>query len=73
MSITFFPDDDPKDRRGDYEVTKTTSLMFFDFLTTRRLLEFSTNVKLLVQTDGTYKVNWNGFSLLIVGSSDCDI
>ena len=23
LSITFFPDDDPKDRRGDYEVTKT--------------------------------------------------
>jgi len=40
------------------------------FITTRRLIEFSSNFKHVLQTDGTYKLTWIGNSILIVGSSD---
>jgi len=42
------------------------------YITTRRLIEFSTNFKLIIQTDGTYKLTWIGNSILIVGASDFD-
>ena len=40
------------------------------FLTTQRLLQFSSNFKLILQTDGTYKLMWIGNSVLLLGSSD---
>ncbi len=40
------------------------------FVTTRRLLEFSSNFKCVLQTDGTYKLLWIGNSVLLIGSSD---
>ena len=42
------------------------------YITTRRLIEFSTNFTLVLQTDGTYKLTWLGNAILIVGSSDFD-
>ena len=68
----FFPDDDPEDRRGDYEVDKKTDKadVFRFFATTKRLLIFSSNANLLLHTDATYSVNWNVFPLLINGTSD---
>ena len=40
------------------------------FVTTRRLIEFSSNFKCVLQTDGTYKLLWIGNSVLLIGSSD---
>ena len=41
-------------------------------ITTRHLLKFSDKFKLVLQTDGTYKVVWQGFPIIIVGASDYD-
>ena len=41
-------------------------------ITTRYLLTFSKNFKLVLQTDGTYKLVWQGYSIIILGSSDFD-
>ena len=55
----FFPDDNPEDRRGDYEIDDdgVADVSRF-FVTTRQLLIFSSNAKLILQTDATYSVNW---------------
>ena len=44
--------------------------VFRIFITTRRLIEFSNNFKTVLQTDGTYKLLWQGFPVLLIGSSD---
>ena len=41
-------------------------------ITTRHLLKFSLHFKLVIQTDGTYKLVWQGFPIIIVGASDFD-
>lgn len=40
------------------------------YLTTRRLIEFSSQFKVIIQADGTYKLTYIGNPILIVGSSD---
>ena len=47
-----------------------SQFLFGFFITTRRLIEFSSNFKTLLQTDGTYKLLWQGFPVLLLGSSD---
>ncbi|CAF1356324.1 unnamed protein product [Didymodactylos carnosus] len=44
----------------------------FIFMTTRRLLSASSKSTYL-QVDGTYKLNWNDFPLLICGTSDSQL
>jgi hypothetical protein len=58
----------------DYEAATSTNKgdQFRWFLSTRRLLEFSSNFNIVLQTDGTYKLCWIGNSVLILGSSDFD-
>ena len=41
-------------------------------ITTRNLLKFSLHFELVLQTDGTYILMWQGFPVLILGSSDYD-
>ena len=60
----FFPDDE--ERRGDFEHGD----IFRFFITTRRLIQFSLKGKVILHTDATYKINWNGYPLLVVGTSD---
>ena len=45
--------------------------VFRIFITTRRLIELSTKFSIL-QTDGTYKLLWQGFPVLLLGSSDAN-
>ncbi len=68
----FFHDDDLATRRGDYEQDRRGKDLdqFRFFITTRRLIEFSLNSKVVIQTDGTYKLNWQGAPVLIVGTTD---
>ena len=47
-----------------------TGDQFRFFIKARRLIEFSSNFRLVLQTDGTYKLTWIGNSVLIVGSFD---
>ena len=58
----------------DYEAATSTNKgdQFRWFLSTRRLLEFSSNFNIVLQTDGTYKLCWIGNSVLLLGSSDFD-
>ena len=44
--------------------------IFRFFISTRRILNFSLNAKVILHTDATYKVNWNSYPLLVVGTSD---
>jgi hypothetical protein len=44
--------------------------LFRFFITTRRLIELSSKFETLLQTDGTYKLLWQGFPVLLLGSSD---
>ncbi len=44
--------------------------IFRFFVTTKRLLQFASKAQSLLHTDATYSVNWNGFPLLIIGTSD---
>ena len=46
--------------------------IFRIFVSTRRLIDFSENVKVLFQADGTYKLVWQGFPVLVIGTSDAD-
>ena len=76
----FFEDYELETRRGD--VDKNGKLLldkqkkqvdqFRYFLTTRRLIQFSMNADTVIHTDGTYKLVWEGFPVLIVGTSDAD-
>jgi hypothetical protein len=63
--IFFYPDEtytlDDEFETGD---------QFRFFLTTRRLIEFSSHFKLIIQTDGTYKLTWNNNAILLLGASD---
>ncbi len=43
--------------------------IFRFFLSTKKLL-FASKAQVLLHTDATYSVNWDGFTLLTVGSSD---
>lgn len=52
--------------RFNYD-TKTFGI----FITTNRLITIVQNSR-LIQADATYKLNWNGFPVLIIGSSDMD-
>ena len=42
------------------------------FISTRRLLEFTSNFTNIIQTDGTYKLLWQGFLVKVIGASDAD-
>ena len=53
---------------GDEWDNKDDKFRFY--ITIRRLIEFSSNFKLVLQTDGTYKLTWVKNPILIVGSSD---
>ena len=68
----FFPGD-PENCRGDFVIDEEiVSYKFIFFVTTRRLLLFSLNVKLVLQRDATYSVNLNGFPVTLIGTSDCN-
>ena len=54
---------------GDYE---NEDDIFRFFVSTRRLINFSSNLKTTIQTDATYKLVWQGFPILLVGGSDSD-
>jgi hypothetical protein len=64
----FYPDENYTYEDDSFE--KGDQFRFF--LTTQRLLQFSSNFKLILQTDGTYKLLWIGNSVLLIGSSDFD-
>ena len=51
----------------DYEAATSTNKrdQFRWFLSTRRLLEFSSNFNIVLQNDGTYKLCWIGNSVLL--------
>ena len=53
---------DYEDSEDQFRVVKTT----------RNLLKFSLHFELVLQSDGTYKLMWQGFPVLILGSSDYD-
>ena len=53
---------------GDEWDNKDDKLRFY--ITTRRLIKFSSNFKLVLQTDGIYKLTWFKNLILIVGSYD---
>ena len=42
------------------------------FYTTLRLIKESSHCKIVLQTDGTYKIVWQGNPLLLIGTSDFD-
>ena len=50
----------------------TKQVIFRFFITTRHLIEFSSNFNLVLQADGTCKLTWVGNPILIVGASDFD-
>ena len=70
----FFPDDEPNDRRGDFEIDPKTKKpdVFRFFVTSKRLLKYAANAQVLLHTDGTYSLIWQGFPVIILGTSDCD-
>ena len=41
------------------------------FFTTKRLLDLTALPRLALHADATYKLIWNGFPVLLVGSTDC--
>ena len=61
-------DQDDLDSLVDYE----DGDQFRVVITTKHLLYFSSSFKLVIQTDGTYKLVWQGFQVIIVGASDYD-
>ena len=61
-------DEDEEDKPDSYEEGD----LFRFFITTRRLIELSSNFKTVLQTDGTYKLLWQGFPVLLIGSSDAN-
>ena len=67
LDYIIFDESDPS-TLIDYEVGDQFRLV----ITTRNLLKFSLNFTLVLQTDGTYKLMWQGFPVLIVGVSDFD-
>ena len=42
------------------------------FYTTLALIKKSSHCKIVIQTDGTYKIVWQGNPLLLIGTSDFD-
>jgi hypothetical protein len=62
----FFPDDDTENRRGEWE---TQDDKFRLFVSTRRLLALDPLE--VLNADGTYRVNFDGHPMLILGTSDC--
>ena len=67
LDYVIFDQSDP-DTLIDYEDEDQFRLV----ISTRNLLKFSLHFKLVLQADGTYKLMWQGFPVLIVGSSDFD-
>jgi hypothetical protein len=67
----FYPDEE-YEVEDDYEAATAHNRgdQFRWFLSTRRLISFSSNFKIVLQTDGTYKLMWIGNSVLLLGSSD---
>ena len=43
-----------------------------DFFATLALIKHSTCCKIVIQTDGTYKIVWQGNPLLLIGTLDFD-
>ena len=68
LDYVIFDPTDP-DTLIDYEEFED---QFRVVITTRNLLKFSLHFELVLQTDGTYKLMWQGFPVLILGSSDYD-
>ena len=55
----------------EYEDEEDLEPMFRFFLTTKRLLRHATNARIIC-ADATYKLNWQGYPVLIVGTIDRD-
>ena len=64
VSFEFFMDlEDMAEVPGNYEEGD----LFRVFVSSRRLLEFSSYTKSVLQADGTYKLTWQSFPILIMG------
>jgi hypothetical protein len=65
VNFEIFPGIDENDRPNTYE----NGDLFRFFISTRLLLELSVNFTKIIQTDGTYKLLWQGFPIILIGSS----
>lgn len=68
LPLPFIALDEPfvQHKYFDYDNSK-----FGIFFTTNRLMQFCEKTD-FIQTDATYKLNWNNFPCLVVGTTDCD-
>lgn len=65
-----FPVDDDESYVVDYNRSRPGEKAWFRFaITTPRLLRYCVGLKKL-SIDATYKLNWNGFPLIIIGTTD---
>ena len=60
----------PYDDMNDLPANFAKNDLFRFYVTTRRLILFSGNAKVVLQTDGTYKLMWQGYPVLFIGTSD---
>ena len=67
----FVRDDDEYDDDEDALTDDQESSMFRIFISTKRLLRMAVNAEKL-HADATYKLVWQGFPILIIGTSDYD-
>lgn len=59
-----------EDEAGE-EVDTDTEYKFRYYMSTKRLLRLASNSKHIC-ADGTYKLNWHGFPLIVLGTTDLD-
>lgn len=68
-----FPDNDDEAFVLGYENNEPEDEMYFRFvISTKNLLKQCSNVDMLC-TDASYKVNWNGFPMIVLGTVDKNI
>ena len=68
VKYVIFDPEHREDNPGDFEEGD----LFRFFISTRRLISASFNILVIIQTDATYKLLWEKYPVLLIGTSDAN-